>query len=250
MDLLSRLEHALEDVVEGVFSRAFRTQLQPIEVAKRLTREVETHRTVSVSATYVPNVYTVQLSPETYAPFQALSGRLVAELEQYLHEFTLERKYQAVGPIVVSFAENPDVKTGEMLVTVQNDAGAKSNSAPPPVLRSFPSASVATAMDQEHTILISTAPPTTLEISEGELAGRRFPLSDGFSIGRDLANSLPLADKGISRHHVEIVRAAENWLLRDTGSTNGTYVNDRRVTEHILRSGDVVKIGNTVMKVN
>jgi len=251
MDLLSRLERVLEDMVEGVFSRAFRTQLQPIEVAKRLTREVETHRAVSVNTTYVPNVYTVQLSAETYAGFQEISGRLLAELEQYLREFTTEHNYQTIGPIAVRLAENADIKIGEMLITAANDAGAAPSVPPAPsVLRSFPTSSPPAHDDaeQERTELIAV-PASLLEITAGECVGRVIPLRDGFTIGRGQTNALPLADPGASRRHAEIVNEDDNWVLRDTGSTNGTYVNDRRITEHVLRSGDVVKIGNTVMVV-
>lgn len=252
MDLLSRLEHVLEDVVEGVFSRAFRTQLQPIEVAKRLTREVENHRTISVSSTYVPNVYTVSLAPDTYATFQAISGRLLAELEQYLREFTTERQYQLVGPIAVRLAENPEVKAGEMQVTTANDAGAVPSSVPTPsVLRSYaaPAGNTATTEEeQERTVLISS-PATALEITAGEGAGRTIPLTDGFTIGRGPINSLPLTDPATSRRHAEIVWEDDAWVLRDCGSTNGTYLNDHRITEHTLRPNDTIKIGGTVMKV-
>ncbi len=184
MDLLSRLEQALEGMVEGVFSRAFRTQLQPIEVAKRLTREVETHRVVSVSATYVPNVYTVQLSPETYAGFQAISGRLLAELEQYLREFTGEHNYQTIGPIAVRLTENADIKTGEMLVNTANDVGATpSSTQSPSVLRSFPTPSPPSpaGAKQERTMLITTT--TTLEITAGECLGRVIPLATDLPSG-------------------------------------------------------------------
>ena len=106
MDLLAKLEHALEGMVEGVFSRAFKAPLQPIEVAKRLTREMENHRSVSVNTTYVPNAYTVYLTPDTYAGFAAISGRLLVELEGYLRDFIAERKYATVGPVSVRFEED------------------------------------------------------------------------------------------------------------------------------------------------
>ena len=114
MDLLTRLEHALEDIFEGMFSRTFRTQLQPIEIAKRLSREVEAHRAVSVSATYVPNDFRVHLAPETCQALQDISVRLVGELEQYLREYIGERGYQTVGPVAVHLREDAAVKVGEI----------------------------------------------------------------------------------------------------------------------------------------
>lgn len=251
MDLFSRLERALEETVEGVFSRAFRTQLQPIEVAKRLTREMESQRAVSVNTTYVPNVYTVALSPETYAGFQAISARLLTELEEYLREYTTEHQYQTIGPLAVRLAENAELKTGEMLVTAVNDAGATPTAPPAPsVLRSFPSDAAPTAAteEQEHATLIAVS-ATQLEITAGECVGRVIPLSDGFTIGRGPANALPLVDPGASRQHAAILHTDNQWVLRDTGSTNGTYVNNRRITEHVLRPGDVVNIGETALLV-
>jgi len=253
MDLLSRLERALEDVVEGVFTRAFRTSLQPIEIAKRLTREVETHRTVSVSATYVPNEYTVYLAPETFQSFQQISVRLLSELEQYLREYISERNYQVIGPVAIHLAED-DLKVGEMSISAANNATATPNGAPaPPVLRSYSAPSTArtahaAAADTEKTALIN-AQPTSLEIIAGETAGRTVPLTDNLTLGRGPLNMVAFADLGISRHHAEIVLEDEGWKLRDAGSTNGTHVNGNRVTEHLLRIGDTIEIGSVVIKV-
>lgn len=254
MDLLTRLEHALEDLVEGVFSRAFRTHLQPIELAKRLTREVESHRAVSVHATYVPNVYTVQLAPDTYQGFQSISGRLLAELEQYLREFTTERDYQTVGPIAVRLAESAEVKSGEMLVTTANDEAALPSAVQTPsVLRSYASPTARRPQpslpdtSREATTLLT--PPTALEVIEGDEIGRHIPLTDGLSLGRGMTNTIALADPGVSRNHAQVLYEDETWVLHDCGSTNGTYVNTRRITAHTLQIGEVITIGKTVLRV-
>jgi len=256
MDLLGRLERALEDAVEGMFSRAFRTQLQPIEIAKRLTREVETHRAVSVSATYVPNVYQVHLAPETYQSFQPISGRLLAELEQYLREFTTERHYQLVGPITVRMVEEPGTKSSEMSITSSNDVQATPSSTPTPsILRSYPEPPKTSrvtqhgASEMDATRLITATPPTALEIVEGEGTGKSIPLADGLSFGRGLTNTQAFTDLGMSRNHAEVVWEEESWVLHDRGSTNGTYVNNRQITAHPLQIGERVKMGNVVMVV-
>ncbi len=254
MDLLSRFERALEDMVEGVFSRAFRTTLQPIEIAKRLTRELESHRAVSVSATYVPNSYTVQLAPETHQSFTPISTRLLAELEQYLREFITERKYQVVGPVTVRLVDDPTVKVGDMQVALSSDPQAvPSVAVTPPTLRSV--SSVATARpstgaekEMEGTIVLPE-PAAALEIVSGEGTGRIIPLTDNLTIGRGNVNTLALTDPGASRRHAEIVLEDEGWVLRDLGSTNGTFVNGRRITTHTLRTGEIVKIGGLTLKV-
>jgi len=254
MDILSRLERALEDVVEGMFTRAFRTQLQPIEIAKRLTREVETHRTVSVSATYVPNEYTVHLTPETAQSFQPISVRLLSELEQYLREYISERNYQVIGQVAIHLAEDEELKVGEMNISLANNATATPSGAPTPsVLRSYTAPPTARTMaaasaDTEKTVLIS-AQPAMLEIIAGESVGRTIPLADNLTLGRGPLNQVAFANPGISRHHAEIVLEDEGWMLRDIGSTNGTHVNGHRITQQLLRVGDTIEIGSVVMKV-
>jgi len=254
MDLLSRLERALEDVVEGMFTRAFRTSLQPIEIAKRLTREVESHRTVSVSATYVPNEYTVQLAPETFQSFQPISIRLLSELEQYLRDYISERGYQVIGPVAVHLAEDAEVKVGEMSIAAVNNATAAPGGAPAPsVLRSYTAPSTArsapdTTTETEKTMLINTQ-PSSLEIIAGEAMRRTVPLADNLTLGRGPLNQIAFADPGISRHHAEIVLEDEGWMLRDIGSTNGTHVNGHRITERLLQAGDTIEIGSVVLKV-
>ena len=254
MDLLTRLERALEDVVEGVFTRAFRTQLQPIEIAKRLTREVETRRTVSVSATYVPNEYTVNLAPETHQSFQPISVRMLSELEQYLREYISERNYQVIGPVAIHLAEDTEVRVGELTISAANNATATPSGAPTPsVLRSYAAPATArpahtASADTEKTALIN-AQPSMLEIVAGEAAGRTLPLTDNLTLGRGPLNLVSFADPGISRHHAEIVLEDEGWKLRDAGSTNGTHVNGHRVTEQLLRVGDTIEMGSVVIKV-
>ena len=253
MDLLSRLEHALEHLVEGVFSRAFRAPLQPIEIAKRLTREVEQHRAVSVNTTYVPNLYTVHLAPATFAGLQLISGRLLGELEQFLREFTVERHYETIGPIAVRLLEDAEMKADEMQVTAINDAAATPSVPAPSTLRADAPATsrhgAAFTPDMNHTTLISAASITTLEVVAGESRGRTLTLTDGLTLGRGPENTLPLTEMGISRHHAEIVWTDDAWMLRDLGSTNGTFVNGRRITTHALQADDTIRIGGTVMKV-
>lgn len=235
MDLLTKLENALEGIFEGVFSRAFKAPLQPVEVAKRLTREMEGHRTVSVNATYVPNIYTVHLSPETYQEFQPISGRLQQELEQYLRDFTDERHYQMVGPVIVRLAEDDQLRGPDINISVAN-------------LEENP-AMLTPAIDTVQPTRSSNQPVTALEVTAGEAEGQRIPLTDGYTIGRGPTNALALTEPDVSRRHAGIVLNHETWELRDLGSTNGTFVNERRITSHALLQGDVIRIGHTTILV-
>ena len=245
MDLLAKLENTLEGIFEGVFSRAFKAPLQPVEVAKRLTREMESHRTISVNATYVPNIYTVQLSPETYQEFQAISGRLINELEQYLRDFIGEHHYAAVGQIVVLLAENTDLRGHEINITVANreEAGVMSPSHPAPSDATQRTAAYVPVASEQAVIL----PPQALEVTTGEAQGRRIALAENVTIGRGPTNTLALNEPDVSRAHAEIVQQNDSWELRDLGSTNGTFVNDRRISTHALLTGDVIQIGHTTI---
>lgn len=254
MDLLAKLERKLEGVVEGVFSRAFKTPLQPIEVAKRLAREMESHRTVSVNTTYVPNVYTVYLPPETFREFDAISTRLLAELEQYLRDYSGEHRYQVVGPITVRLAADAELKGQEMEIATANEAQAvPSVASAPSVMRSTPPnatrRTILNDANQDHTTVIPSATIMGLEVTGGEAQGSKIPLVDGLSIGRGPTNTLVLTESDVSRHHAEIVWQDGAWVLRDLGSTNGTFVNERRITAHKLYPGDCIKVGSTVILV-
>lgn len=252
MDLLAKFERALEDLVEGVFSRAFRAQLQPVEVAKRLTREMESARTVSVSTTYVPNLYVVALAPDTFAAFQPISGRLLGELEQYLREFAGERDYATVGPIAVRLQEDASLKSGDIGLQAISDPAAQPSASPTPsVLRSYGASTAKQAgAGTDGTVVLPTTPASALEVIAGEGVGRRIPLADALTIGRGPDNGITIADPGVSRHHADIIlEEGGNWVLRDRGSTNGTIVNGRRITEHPLHPGDIVQIGKAGFQV-
>ena len=241
MDLLAKLEGALEGIVEGVFSRAFKAPLQPIEVAKRLTREMENHRSVSVNATYVPNVYTVQLAPETYETFQAMRERFLTELEQYLRDFAREHQYHTVGPMAVVLDENASLKGSDSLITVTSLANAVPSGTPVPPPMPEP-------LREGGTTAMTSAAATALEVVSGGAQGQRLPLAEGFTIGRGATNTLALSTPGVSRRHADIVRQGTHWVLRDLGSTNGLYVNNKRITTHILHPGDMITVGDTVLK--
>jgi len=104
--------------------------------------------------------------------------------------------------------------------------------------------------DMEHTTLLTASTPATaLEVTEGEGCGSMLPLTDGFTLGRGATNSLAFSDPGISRLHAEIVWEDEGWVLRDVGSTNGTFVNGRKITAHAIRIGDLIQVGKTKLLV-
>lgn len=234
MDLLGKLEQALESIFEGVFSRAFKTPLQPIEVARKLTRALENHRTVSVNATYVPNAYRVLLSHETYAEYIPIGRRLQSELAQYLIDYISEHQYQTVGPVAVTIAEDDRFRGQDFEVAAANQEAP--SSAVSPIERAVPEAQPG-------------VPATALNVVGGELLGHCIPLANDLTIGRGPTNTVALNEPGVSRRHVEIRQLESGWEIRDLQSTNGTYLNSRRIVSALLAPGDVVQIGQTLFLV-
>lgn len=239
MDLFAQLELKLEDLVEGVFSRAFKAPLHPIEVAKRLARTMENNRSVSINSTYIPNVYTIHLSPKVYNEFTAIRERLLLELEQYLRDFAAERQYQTVGAMAVLLAEDGELKRTETRIVAISDAQAlPSGKTPPPQLTA----------PNENMSALASASAVALEVINGEESGRRILLEDGLTIGRGATNSVSLSSRGVSRQHADIVQQGNHWVIRDLGSTNGIYVNRKKVSTHLLRPGDMIAIGDALLQ--
>lgn len=233
-DLFTRVEQALEGMVEGVFSRAFRAPLQPIEIAKRLAREMEQRRTVSVNTTYVPNLYTVFLAPETHESLAALGSQVIAELTHFLRDLAIERAYSTVGPIVIRFAADDTLKAHDLRVEAASEAPTTAPATP--------------ATNMEHTMVVS-ARPTALERASTTGAATRIPLCDGLTLGRGPANAVVLSNPGASRQHAEIIERNGAWIIRDLGSTNGTLINTLRTPEHTLRVGDTLQLGEETLTV-
>ena len=119
MSVLRAIEQKIEALVEGVFGRAFRTNVQPVELARKLVKEMDDHRTVSVSRVYVPNEYTIYLSSHDRSQFQAYEDSLKLELQEYLAEHARREGYVMLSPPSVLFTTDAD-RTGFLLLTRHN----------------------------------------------------------------------------------------------------------------------------------
>ena len=111
MSVLRNIESKLESLFEGVFGRAFRTNVQPVELARKLAKEMDEHRTVSVSRTYVPNEYAVWLSPEDRERYEGVEQEVIDELSAYLLEHARREKLALLSrPLASSGVRGPTVK--------------------------------------------------------------------------------------------------------------------------------------------
>jgi hypothetical protein len=211
--VLRAFERRLERAVEGMFARAFRSGLRPVELGRRLVREMDDHRTVGVNGqTLVPNHYLVELGPEDTASFADIRDALTAELCDALRDHAREEGYAFMGPVRVEFGVDPERRAGTFDVVAklrQGQGGVGAGS-----------------------VLL----PDGRRVTLGEEVVR---------IGRLPDCGVQLADSNVSRHHAEIRPSGEGFLLVDLGSTNGTKVNGVRVAERLLRDADEVTVGTT-----
>jgi hypothetical protein len=209
-------ERRLERMVEGVFARAFKSTIRPVELARRLAREMDDHVSVGVrGGTVAANHYTIYLSPADYQEFGEVLDALRRELCDAARAHARDEGYGFMGPVEVEIVMEDGFGTGWFEVEGRFREGAGGAGAGSLVL------------------------PT----------GDRFTLAEHLiTIGRRPESNIVLADPNVSRNHAEIRPQGEGFVLVDLGSTNGSKVNGVRVDQHVLRDGDEIQFGNTRMR--
>jgi hypothetical protein len=245
--VLRALERKIEALFEGVFGRAFRTNVQPVELARKLAKEMDDHRTVSVSRVYVPNEYTVYLAPGDREQFSGYEDSLRSELQEYLSEHARREQYALLASPRVLMETDADLDVGEFGIATRmvqpERRGAEE-----------PSAQV----EPGHTMIYKAKPPqptqavTPEELGvESELVtlnwnGTRHEVKQRrVVIGRSRDCDIQLADANVSRRHAELRQEGAAYWIVDLGSTNGMEVNGKRVKRAKLRSGDTITLGST-----
>ena len=233
MGILNEFERRLEGVIEGVFGKAFRTSLQPVEMAKRILKEMEANKTVGVRQVWVPNGFLFGISPPARERFQQTERALRRELEQVVRDGAKERGWALVGPPEVQFDTDESLREGQFTcqaVLIEGEIPEEPEEVAAPQV---------------------PAPPTSAELVliEDGADAKAFPLErDVVVIGRLGDSDVVLPDPEISRRHAEVRRENGEFVLQDLGSTNGTLVNDEAVQERTLREGDRIGIGGSVLE--
>jgi hypothetical protein len=253
VDIFERLEHRLEGLIERITDGVFRTQLQPVELGKKLTREMDAHRTVAPSSTFVPNGYVIEVGPDNFAKFNMLGHSLLGEFETLLSRHAEHEGYTMIGPISVRLREDAGLKAHEAkIVAIDTKPLPKSTvlTAVPPPPPPPPPVHSETVMLSGQTEFIPVAarlapPPGILEIVDGPEHGTRIAVRDGLRIGRGTKNDMALTDSAVSREHAEIVFTDGAWSIRDLGSANQTVVNGAVVDSAPLADGDELLLGRT-----
>ncbi len=250
MNLLKSVETTIANLVEGTFGRVFRSEVRPMELARKLAREMDAHRTISVSRVYVPNEYSVWLSPADRARYDGVEEDVIDELCAYLLEHARREDLILTSPPHIAFHTDERLALGEFGIQARlvRPADQDGRHDPP--------------QQQEHgqTMIYSTSERVggPLEDSHARratprallaLGARRMLLPPaGGTIGRSRDCEVVLDDAGISRRHAEIRPGPDGWTVEDLGSTNGVLVNGRSTRgPHPLDPGDRVELGSTVM---
>jgi FHA domain-containing protein len=243
--MLRQIEHKIESLFEGIFGRAFRTHVQPVELARKLAKEMDDGKSVSVSRVYVPNEYSVYLAPGDREQFSGYEDSLVDELQQYLGEHARRENYALLSPPRVVFASDPDLAVGEFGIATRmvqpRDARVEQEEEPPPgrTMIYRPSAPPTQAVTPEELGM----PPDTVTL---HVNGRRFDVTkERTTIGRSRDCDVQIDDASASRRHAELRREGLTYWIVDLDSTNGLEVNGLRTQRAKLDHGDKITIGST-----
>ena len=248
MSVLKNLENKIAGLVEGTFSRAFRSEVRPVEIARKLAREMEEHKSFSVSRTYAPNEYRVFLSPRDRERFAGYEAALTAELAGYLLEHARRERLTLLSRPAIEFETDDRLGLGEF--------GIQTRVAQPdeePVSSASPEA------QSGRTMVYSNAERVAEPLEERGRArapkvlllldGKRVVVGpSGATLGRGRQSDVVLNDPNVSRHHAEIRPRGGSWVLTDLGSTNGSQLNGRRIDgSEVLRDGDEIELGESAM---
>jgi len=209
---LDRIEKRLERLVEGAFAKAFGGAVHPVELCRRLVREMDLGRTLGVRATLAPNHFTITFSPADRERLAAIDHMLVQELTEAARQHARTERYRLPGPLVVELATDPAIPPGAFRLSAELREG--------------------------H-------PTAALVLFDGT----RIAIGDEpVVVGRAGDCDLVLSDPTVSKHHAELRWQGSDVIVIDLGSTNGTRVNSAGIKEHRLVDGDEIHLGTTVLR--
>lgn len=245
MSVLRNLEAKIASLVEGTFGRVFRSEVRPVELARKLAKEMEEHKTVSVSRTYVPNEYVVWLSPQDRERYDGVEHEVVDELAAYLLEHARRERLALVSRPSISFETDERLGLGEFGIQARTVK---------------PQGEAVSQGDHGKTMVYSTSDRHQEALGEVRADPRRRPLllaegkrfivaPGGVVVGRSRECDVVLDDSNVSRRHAEIRPTSGGWLVEDLGSTNGVRVNGRPVNgPHPLEPGDLLELGTAEVR--
>lgn len=256
MGIFRKANNKLEGLVEGGFGRAFKSSVQPVELAHKLAKEMGDHKTVGVSNVYVPNEFDVYLGKDDHDHLVSFEDSLKSELGNYVTAFARREGWTLVAPPRIELHMDDDLRVGEFGIatrTVSAPAEMPGDGAFAAPAVAVPPAAATPGPVIDQTVLYqepaaAAAPAPRASSARGVLRGRQgdYPLAEPVTVlGRSRRCDIVLTDPNVSRQHAEIRRQDDGFMLLDLGSTNGTRVNRRDVKQVVLQHGDRVELGAT-----
>jgi hypothetical protein len=255
MGVLQDFERRLEGAVEGFFARAFRSGIQPIELAKALQRYGEQNQHVTADGIVVPNVYRLTVGPKDHDRLSGFGRSLPRELAEVVVRTAAERGWSLRGPVKVRIDVDDEIRYGRYTLTGRVETlDAEDERRPrrspatdgPRGERTEPD----TRQPFDRTQVVQPVATGTLElvVASGADAGARAPVTGSrVTIGRLASCALTLTDSTVSREHAALVRRGDAWWVVDLGSTNGTRVNGVRAAEQPVAPGDRIELGDVAL---
>jgi hypothetical protein len=242
MSVLRNLERKLEGLFEGTFSKSFKSEVKPIELARKLAKEMSENKTVSVSRTYVPNHYTIWLSPQDRQQFEGWEDAARKELSDYLLQYARDEGLTLVSRPTVDFETDDRLGLGEFGIQPQLVEMPEDEQSEPHQADFGHTMVYSPSQDARRLEPAPDAGPAVRSLLVG--AGKRTVLGGSrVVIGRSRECDIQLDDPNVSRRHAELRREGGTWIASDLGSTNGIKINGRRVPEGELRAGDELTLG-------
>jgi hypothetical protein len=246
VSVLRNLEAKLEGLVGGAFSRAFRSKVEPVEIARKLAKEMQDNQTRSIAHTYVPNHYSVYLSPADREHFEGYEDGLKKELSDYLLEHARTEGLALVTRPTIEFETDDRLSLGEFGIQAQLIKPEGEEDA------DWPEPDAPSAGDFGHTMVYSPDREARKMSPVARAGGRAVLAGEGKNtvlsgsrllIGRSRDCDVTLDDPNVSRRHAELRNEDGRWIVTDLGSTNGIKVNGHRVDRVALEPGDELQLG-------
>ena len=282
MNVLKSVETTIANLVEGAFGRIFRSEVRPVELARKLAREMDEHRTESLSRVYAPNEFSIWLSERDRARYEGVEHEVIDELCAYLLEHARREGLILSSPPHITFHTDERLALGEFGIQTQLARHDEPRERPAPLAEppapgppapaepparppapvagpaSVPPAPPAPGTGSGETMIYSTSARVRGPLEEAQarrqipsamlaVGARRLLLAPaGGTVGRSRDCDIVLDDAGISRRHAEIRPGPEGWTIADLGSTNGVLLNGKRLRDtQPLRPGDQLELGST-----
>jgi Protein of unknown function (DUF3662)/Inner membrane component of T3SS, cytoplasmic domain len=253
MNVLKSVETTIANLVEGTFGRLFRSEVRPMELARKLAREMDENRTMSVSRVYAPHEYAVWLSPQDRARYEGFEHEVLDELCAYLLEHARREELILAASPVIAFHTDERLALGEFGIQAQLVRPGGHSEEP----KRAPQPEPQPGAEHGETMIYSSSARVRGPVEEAQarrparallaVAGRRLPVpARGATVGRSRECDIVLDDAGVSRRHAEVRPSAEGWIVADLGSTNGLRLNGRTVRgAQPLQAGDRLELGSS-----